>query len=134
MVLNGGMTETGSRSHDHGRTPWHTRSKRFALAGYDRLVDLWSFLAHDHFWATLAAALSLLVVLMGCGGGSTDFGAVQSMASDAKWCVEIYPRHPDCLAQTLEIDDTVEARRELYLTWTHGCDAAGGVFHDCTTE
>jgi hypothetical protein len=106
-VLNGGMTETGSRSHDHGRSPWHTRSKRFALA-----------------------VLGLAAV--GCGGGSTDSpdnGDADGGMTDTEWCAEIYPQHPDCVAQTLEVDDTIEARRELYLTWTHGCDAAGGVFH-----
>jgi hypothetical protein len=110
MVLNGGMTETGSRSHDHGRSPWHTRSKRF----------------------TLAAIAALGLAAVGCDGGSTDNdGDADGGMTDSEWCAEIYPRHPDCLAEALGIDDTVEARRELYLTWTHRCDATGGVFRNC---
>lgn len=76
----------------------------------------------------LAAIAVLGLLAVSCGGSNPDFSAVQSMASDAKWCAEIYPQHPDCLAQTADIDDTVEARRDLYLSWTHGCDATGGVF------
>jgi hypothetical protein len=75
------------------------------------------------------AVLGVLAAAVGCGGSTDNDGDADGGMTDSEWCVEIYPRHPDCIAQTLEVDDTVEARRELYLTWTHGCDATGGVFH-----
>jgi len=79
-------------------------------------------------WLILTLAL---IVAAACGGGNPDDGSADADGgmTDTEWCDQIYPQHPDCLAETLEIDDTVEARRELYLTWTHGCDATGGVFN-----
>jgi hypothetical protein len=80
----------------------------------------------------IAIAVLGVLAAIGCGGSTdtTDDGDANGM-TDSEWCAEIYPRHPDCVAESLEVDDTVEARRELYLTWTHGCDATGGVFSNC---
>jgi hypothetical protein len=65
------------------------------------------------------------------GGSEVRLETGEPHEPAAEWCEQIWPRHPNCVQELTNYPNTIEGRREAFLTWLRDCDSTGGVFRNC---